>query len=923
MKPGWILLFLASVLFCKAQSPSPAFPESVRNHLQHFREADDLSGWIYEQIQWVAEAPAARATALIRAANETWRRPQTTAEVQAWLDLLTNEGYSLLLGGAIVPSTDAYTAAYEWAHQHQELVEPELLLENILKPLGNNYTRLGDYEQALFIHQKALAIALAGKHKPALAGAYSNIANTCSNMGRPGQALEYCQKGLLVADRRSALSGLLLSEQADAYRQVRQEQEARKSIVQSINILQEASGEDAGYWLLMAYQQAGDIYSPEPQKALRYYQKALAVQLRLLKQRGAIRQREQAKLFQRLSALFAQLHLHAQALYWSDRCFAILLPGRKIGTVTTEELYAENTLADLFYTRARLAKETDSADAALRLYDLCFATEKKLRQALMTGSSREAAVADTRPQYEEAIGLAWETWERTKGIKYKQTILNLMEGSKAQLLFDEIRRQRLSRDQYPGDSLNARIRMLENARAYYQKENLNRSLTDSMTALNVQQEQQISWELERLKKKLASTGDKRPAGSEKTGRWFNKGFSTDSLRGLFDDGQVGRLYFLGRSAIYTLECACDGIHFVERQNLTPDWQDTLRLFADRWFQHGTNAMLDHPEDYCEQAYGVFRMLFGSHPPAAGKDYILFPDGVLSLVPVEALVTLPECPPSPSRWPFVIRSTTISYAWSLQTLSSQRTEPGVTGGISGFFLHGNQRGSARLPAVEEEQMQIERAVVKGDWYVDSQATTQRFRRALETSAIVHISSHAFIRKNGIDAPHIELYNDPFYLFELQDLAAHPALVVLSACRTGDGKIITGEGVQSLARAFTAGGSNAVIAGWWNLNDEATAHLMGDFYAELAANKGANAAAALRQAKLNWLNNENVGYIRKLPYFWAGLGYLGNPKPLEKDLFAGGHKRQKQGLWEWSLFLLVPIIFFIISVSARGRKEDSQR
>jgi len=921
MKPGWTLLFLAPVLFCRAQTQAPPFPENVRSHLQRLHKADDLGGWIYEQLQWVADAPANRSGVLVGAVGAAWRRPRTAEEVQAWLDLLTNEGYSLLLGGAIVPSTDAYTAAYEWARQHRELVDPDQLLENILKPLGNNYTRLGDYEQALFIHQKALAIALTGKNKAALAGACGNIANTLSNMGRPRQALEYCQKGLLAADPPSALSGLLLSEQADAFAQLQQMGEARASIVKSIAVLQEAPEGKAGYWLLMAYQQAGDIYSVEPQKALRYYQQALALQVHLLKQRGAIRQREQAKLFQRLSSLFAGLHEHAQALRWSDQCLAVLLPGRKISTVTPADLYAENTLADLFYTRAGLAKEADSADTALRLYELSFATEKKLRQALMTGSSREAAIADTRPQYEEAIGLAWEVWQRTKGEKYKWIILDLMEGSKAQLLFDEIRQQRLSRDQSPGDSLEARIRLLESARIYYQKEDLSPSRTDSMTASNVRQEQQISWELARLRKKQAASGE-RPAGSGTTGRWSDEGFSADSLRRLFDAGQVGRLYFSGRSALYTLECDRDGIHFVECQKLSQHWEDSLRLFVDSWFQHGANAMLDHPGGYCDQAYGVFRMLFGSHPFATGKEYILFPDGVLSLLPVEALVTRPACPPSPADWPFVIRGTSISYAWSLQTLSAQRTEGGVSAGISGFFLHGNQRGSAVLAAVEEEQAQIERTVSEGNWYADSRATTHQFRRALETSAIVHISSHAFIRKNGIDAPHIELYDDPFYLFELQDLAAHPALVVLSACRTGDGRIVTGEGVQSLARAFTAGGCNAVVAGWWNLNDEATARIMGDFYAELTLNKGENAAAALRQAKLNWLNDANVGYVRKLPYFWAGLGFLGNPNPLKNGPFVEGHKRQKQGRWWWSLFLLTPVIFFIISVSARGRTGDSR-
>ncbi|HLZ86882.1 MAG TPA: CHAT domain-containing protein, partial [Puia sp.] len=329
------------------------------------------------------------------------------------------------------------------------------------------------------------------------------------------------------------------------------------------------------------------------------------------------------------------------------------------------------------------------------------------------------------------------------------------------------------------------------------------------------------------------------------------------------------------------------------------------------------AMIDHPLGYYRQAYGLYKMLFGSHPLEAGKEYILFPDGALSLLPVEALVTAADCPSSPAEWPFVIRQTLLSYGWSLQTLSEQRAHPGTASGFAGFFLSGGNGSSPVLAAVSTEEDGIKRVVRDGEWYNDSQATTNRFRHALETSAVVHISSHAFIQKNGVDAPHIELFDDPFYLFELQGLAAHPSLVVLSACRTGDGRIVTGEGVQSLARAFTAGGTNAVVAGWWNLNDETAARLTGNYYSALFADESGNAAAALRQAKLQWLNDPAVGYLQKLPYFWAATGYLGNPRPLEKGFFADGHKQQKQGRWWWPLFLL-PAGLFIILAYVRGRR-----
>ncbi|HWB93126.1 MAG TPA: CHAT domain-containing protein, partial [Puia sp.] len=196
----------------------------------------------------------------------------------------------------------------------------------------------------------------------------------------------------------------------------------------------------------------------------------------------------------------------------------------------------------------------------------------------------------------------------------------------------------------------------------------------------------------------------------------------------------------------------------------------------------------------------------------------------------------------------------------------------------------------LQAVMAEKSGIEPSVEGGHWYVDSLATTAAFRAALGRSSIVHISSHAFAGADSLDAPHIELYDAPFYIFDMQGYDRHPSLVVLSACRTGDGRFVSGEGVQSLARAFTAGGAAAVVAGWWNVNDEAAAKLMAGFYrlmAEQAAGAGGsvNAAFALRRAKLAWISDARVSPLLGLPYYWAALNYQGNPRPFSPGAVSG--------------------------------------
>jgi len=120
---------------------------------------DDFTGWIYQRIQYVAKQPLTRADLLTETETQAkaWRQPKTPEEIQAWLDLLTNQGYIWLLNGNIVRSTDSYTSAFQWAKEHAAQTDPAQVLDNILKPLGNNYTRLGDFEQALtFIDPETL-----------------------------------------------------------------------------------------------------------------------------------------------------------------------------------------------------------------------------------------------------------------------------------------------------------------------------------------------------------------------------------------------------------------------------------------------------------------------------------------------------------------------------------------------------------------------------------------------------------------------------------------------------------------------------------------------------------------------------------------------------------------------------------------------
>src|SRR4029453_1076813 len=84
------------------------------------------------------------------------------------------------------------------------------------------------------------------------------------------------------------------------------------------------------------------------------------------------------------------------------------------------------------------------------------------------------------------------------------------------------------------------------------------------------------------------------------------------------------------------------------------------------------------------------------------------------------------------------------------------------------------------------------------------------------------------------------------YEIVNLTLKADLVVLSACETGLGKQLPGEGLVGLTQAFMYAGAGAVAGSLWKVADASSADLMLQFYQRLRA--GSNFAAALREAKL---------------------------------------------------------------------------
>jgi CHAT domain-containing protein len=106
-------------------------------------------------------------------------------------------------------------------------------------------------------------------------------------------------------------------------------------------------------------------------------------------------------------------------------------------------------------------------------------------------------------------------------------------------------------------------------------------------------------------------------------------------------------------------------------------------------------------------------------------------------------------------------------------------------------------------------------------------------------------------------------------EIFNLQFDADLIVLSACESGWGKLVRGEGLIGLARAFTYAGANSMLLSLWTVEDRSTADLMEDFYGLLETEGGRS--RALRQAKLHMLRGDTPAL--RHPYYWAAFVLVG--------------------------------------------------
>jgi CHAT domain-containing protein len=167
-----------------------------------------------------------------------------------------------------------------------------------------------------------------------------------------------------------------------------------------------------------------------------------------------------------------------------------------------------------------------------------------------------------------------------------------------------------------------------------------------------------------------------------------------------------------------------------------------------------------------------------------------------------------------------------------------------------------------------------------------------RRAMESAKVIHLATHGIVSNEDPFASYVALARGSdasadgrLSAQEIYGLNLHADLVVLSACRTGLGRI-SGDGVAGLARAFLYAGAASVVATLWDVPDGPASQLVAEFYQSMGPILKNDKSEALRNAQLRLLRALRRGEVHvdtpfgrlplpEDPSVWAGFVLVGEP------------------------------------------------
>jgi CHAT domain-containing protein/Tfp pilus assembly protein PilF len=269
---------------------------------------------------------------------------------------------------------------------------------------------------------------------------------------------------------------------------------------------------------------------------------------------------------------------------------------------------------------------------------------------------------------------------------------------------------------------------------------------------------------------------------------------------------------------------------------------------------------------------------------AGRLMVL-PDGPLHLVPFAALAD-PAAPAT--RYLGATRPIHLAASATVFAELARKRRPRRAPSMVAFGDPDYAADAARGTRVELRPLPATRAEVEAlaavfpaasATYVGAEATEEKAKAVGEGPTLLHFACHGLTDEEFPLDSSLALSLPPaaakdrdngllqaWEIFERMRIDAD--LVTLSACGTGLGRSMSGEGVLGLTRAFQYAGARTVLASLWAVNDRSTADLMTFFYGNLR--RGQSTAEALRAAQVAMMRRPSTSH----PSRWAAFQLVGD-------------------------------------------------
>jgi CHAT domain-containing protein len=359
---------------------------------------------------------------------------------------------------------------------------------------------------------------------------------------------------------------------------------------------------------------------------------------------------------------------------------------------------------------------------------------------------------------------------------------------------------------------------------------------------------------------------------------------------LLDEDKVLLEYFVGKNHWVLFEITKKDVH-VHRLEGEIKLAKLIQDFREQLQQPESVLQLTEQSHsrYVKSASDLYyKLMKPAETDFHSKERILIaPDGSLNYLPFESLLMkkISNSSIDFTSLPYLATKFEIEYIPSASVLSAlhnnaQKTVSGKKELLAIAVPDADAAADPPLPFAKSEVESIAHFFPSNDvtLLVGNQATEENMKKLeLNQYKNLHFASHGLINESRPQLSALVLSSsankkEDGYLTmrEIFDLKLDADLVVLSACKTGLGSQVRGEGVTGIYRAFLCAGTSSVLVSLWNVSDKSASDLMTSFYRSMEKD-GLNKSAALKKARMEMISRKGFSH----PYYWSAFVLIGNP------------------------------------------------